>query len=615
MKTDIKQIELITQYLNGELSHFESQNFEERLQLDNDLQQLFNEQKRLIEGIKRAGLKEDIRIAKQQYVQTKWLKTIGIICIPIITLLVVWISFNNKSDLEPTSNQTDTKSIITEKKATESRESLKKTMVYIDTIETAESEKVETKQVVPKIKTEPKQENTLIEKVVTIKNDTISEFESIGFNTERNESLKPFFDQVKKKPQIIEVNTEEETSITLVEGTKITFPKHAFVEENSNKLVRGNIQFEVTEYYKLADMLLGNLSTTSNDKPLETGGMLYINATKKGKKLKLKRNINIEFPYANPKPNMQLFSGNQNDDAINWIPQVNRTLEVISFGKNEENVEVPFDIVENVPVFPGCQGENQELKDCFNAKMKDFFVQNFNLEIAENLKLTGINRINSFFKIDENGNITNIRIRASSVTLGEEMMRVIKLLPKFQPALQRGQPVTVPYFMPFDIDFPGKDKRLPMVTVGSNEAFEDDLNTPRDSVKVDPKNFNAYHASAYAFSNANLGWINCDRFVSGWKSKIKYKFKVKNSKGLNVKMVFKSMSSILPSKATNNGVDFGFVPKDEEVVLVAIKKVNDIFYLGVQETQITDISELEFDFKPVTLEELKSEMKKLNDLF
>ena len=31
MKTDIKQIELITQYLNGELSHSEYQNFELRL--------------------------------------------------------------------------------------------------------------------------------------------------------------------------------------------------------------------------------------------------------------------------------------------------------------------------------------------------------------------------------------------------------------------------------------------------------------------------------------------------------------------------------------------------------------------------------------------------------
>ncbi|WP_223032228.1 energy transducer TonB [Hanstruepera marina] len=619
MKTDIRHIELITKYLNGELSLSESQAFEERLRTDIDFKQLFNEQKAIIRGIKRAGLKEDIAIAKQRYFMAKWLKIIGVSGTAIVALIVVGTLWFNKTNPEPIPTQNNMGLEIKEapKTETSSAPDLEVLGVQLDTLKTVEppTANMESSDLANKEELNPTKkavEETREE--ATIQNDSLIENEPVEAINTSNQSLNSFFEAVKKEPQVIVIHVEEKTSLTLDEGTTITIPKHAFVDEKTNRLVRGTVQLEVTEYYKLSDMLLGNLSTTSNGEALETGGMLHINATKNGKKLKLQKQISLAFPFTKPKPDMQLFSGKENDDNINWIPDGNRTINSISLETIEHNVEVPFNVVENVPVFPGCQGQNQELKDCFNTKMKDFLTQNFNLEIAEKLNLTGKNRINSFFKIDENGNITNIRIKASSVALGEEMMRVIKLLPKFQPALQRGEQVTVPYFMPFEVNLPGKDKNLPMVTVGS-VAFEDDLIISKDSVRLDPNNFNAYHASSYAFSNANLGWINCDRFVRGWKNKIKYKFKIKNAEGANVKMVFKSLSSILPSKRVDDQVDFGLVPKGEEIVLVAIKKVNDTFYLGIKEIKIEDISELNFEFKPLTIEELKHEMVKLNDLF
>lgn len=616
MKIDINHIELINKYLNGELSLSESQIFEERLNTDNEFKELFDEQKTIIQGIKRTGLKGDIAIAKQRYLTTKWLKIIGVLGTTIVALIVAGILWFNKPNSEPTPIQNNITLELEEVPKTETSSAPEYEVLdtRTDTLKTVEPPIANIESNDSANKEELNQIKEAAEEVATIQNDSLIENEPVEAINTSHQSLNSFFEAVKKKPQVIEINVEEETSLTLDEGTIITVPKHAFIEEKTNQLVRGTIQLEVTEYYKLSDILLGNLSTTSNGETLETGGMLYINATKNNKKLKLQRQITLAFPFTKHKPDMQLFSGKENDDNINWIPDGNRTIKSISFEAIEHNVEVPFNIVENVPVFPGCQGENQELKDCFNTKMKDFLTQNFNLEITEELNLTGKNRINTFFKINENGNVTNVRIRASSVTLGEEMMRVIKLLPKFQPALQRGKPVKVPYFMPFEIDFPGRDKNLPMVTVGS-AAFEDDLITAKDSIRLDPNNFNAYYASSYAFSNANLGWINCDRFVRGWKNKIKYKFKVKNAEGANVKMVFKSLSSILPGKTTNNELDFGLLPKEEDVVLVAIKKIADTFYLGVKETQITEISELEFEFKPVTIEELKNEMIKLNHLF
>lgn len=616
MKTEIENIALIEKYLKKELTFSEVQSFEERLQSDKDFWQLFDDQKSLIKGIERTGLNEDIAAAKQQYVQAKWLKTLGISLASVAVIALIWATFFNNDDSERKIIQNDVEKPVHVAEEAISPES---DVVFqqSEPIDSLPSNSAETKRLVSTRKQDANQppDNHYDKPIVTV-SDSIEILDFKVGAKDKYSSLNPLFELVKKKPQSLEVNAEEGGEFKFDEGTLITIPKHAFVDAETRNLVHGNVLLEVTEYYKLSDILLGNLSTTSNSQPLETGGMLYIQATKNGKKLEKIKPISIGFPFKKKKPDMQLFSGKMNDDGVNWIPEGNRTQAVLSIDSIEENVEVDFSVVESVPIYPGCEKLkiNSELKACFDEKIKEFVSLNFNTNIAQDLGLTGKNVINAFFKIDADGSITNINVRASSVTLGEEAIRVIQSLPRFEPALQRGKPVIVPYYLPLVFDLPGRDKNLPMVSVGLTTS-EEDLDIPRDSVKSHQATFNAYRASNYVFSNAKLGWVNCDRFVRDWNNKIKYKFKVKNAEGANIKMVFKSLSAILPGKATESNVDFGLVPKDEEIVLVAIKKVDDTFYLGVKETQIEEISELEFDFKPVTIEELKNEIIKLNEAF
>ncbi|WP_373055923.1 energy transducer TonB [Zunongwangia sp. H14] len=123
--------------------------------------------------------------------------------------------------------------------------------------------------------------------------------------------------------------------------------------------------------------------------------------------------------------------------------------------KVEEVVEqVPFVLVEHVPVFPGCENEkDNEAKKACMAKKIDAFVQNeFNNEIGAELGLSGINRIIVVFKISENGDIVDIRSRGPHKRLEEEAERVIKLLPKMIPGRQRNRPVRVSYSLPIVFD-------------------------------------------------------------------------------------------------------------------------------------------------------------------
>ncbi|CAM1345453.1 energy transducer TonB [Tenacibaculum amylolyticum] len=133
--------------------------------------------------------------------------------------------------------------------------------------------------------------------------------------------------------------------------------------------------------------------------------------------------------------------------------------------------DVPFRVIEEVPVFPGCGilKTNKEKKKCFNLSMRKHIGKHFNIEMMNCLEkilvknketgieeeectsgLTpGVKRIYLQFKIDYTGEIINIVARGPHPKLEEEAIRIAKLIPKMEkPALQKGVPVRVGYTLP-----------------------------------------------------------------------------------------------------------------------------------------------------------------------
>ena len=124
-------------------------------------------------------------------------------------------------------------------------------------------------------------------------------------------------------------------------------------------------------------------------------------------------------------------------------------IEDLDVEEVEEDVEVPFAVIENVPVFPGCErGNNAKKRKCMSEKIAKFVQRKFNTELAGDLGLSGRQRISVIFKIDKSGNVTGVRARAPHPRLEKEAQRVINLLPKMQPGKQRGTAVIVPYSLP-----------------------------------------------------------------------------------------------------------------------------------------------------------------------
>ena len=113
--------------------------------------------------------------------------------------------------------------------------------------------------------------------------------------------------------------------------------------------------------------------------------------------------------------------------------------------------DVPFAVIEEVPVFPGCADlkTNNERKSCMSEKITQYVVNNFDTGIGKDILDEGeITRVIVQFKINASGDVTEIKARAPHPDLEMEAKRVINSLPRMQPGKQRGKAVGVVYSLP-----------------------------------------------------------------------------------------------------------------------------------------------------------------------
>ena len=128
-------------------------------------------------------------------------------------------------------------------------------------------------------------------------------------------------------------------------------------------------------------------------------------------------------------------------------------VEIVEVEEVEEVIEdVSFMIIEDVPVFPGCKGNKEELKKCFSKKVQKHFSRKFDADLPNELGLSaGRKRVFIGFKIDKTGNIVNVNARAPHPKIKSEVIKVMKQLPRMKPGKQRGKPVGVKYSIPFTL--------------------------------------------------------------------------------------------------------------------------------------------------------------------
>jgi protein TonB len=121
-------------------------------------------------------------------------------------------------------------------------------------------------------------------------------------------------------------------------------------------------------------------------------------------------------------------------------------IDSIAVMEESEDEIIPFVLIEEVPVFPGCE-DRQDKRACFQTMMIDHVKKNFSYpESAVQMGLEG--RVYVSFTIEKDGSIGDIRMRGPDKILEKEAARIIRKLPKMTPGKQRGKEVRVPFTLP-----------------------------------------------------------------------------------------------------------------------------------------------------------------------
>ncbi len=121
----------------------------------------------------------------------------------------------------------------------------------------------------------------------------------------------------------------------------------------------------------------------------------------------------------------------------------------VEVAEEEEEITVPFAVIENVPIFPGCETmkNNEARRACFQKMVQQHVKKEFNYPpTAIELGIQG--KVYVQFVIDGKGYITHIRTRGPDANLEQEASRIVASLPQMTPGMQRGRAVKVPYSIP-----------------------------------------------------------------------------------------------------------------------------------------------------------------------
>ncbi|MBK7038549.1 MAG: TonB family protein [Chitinophagales bacterium] len=453
---------------------------------------------------------------------------------------------------------------------------------------------------------------------------------------EKFTGLEQIYHTFEKKPELFEFDCNTSAEIVAQEGTRILIPENAFVYAYSGLPASGQIDFRVTEYYKMEDILLSKLSCNTPEALLESGGMLYLEAysgslpcqVAPGKKLA------IEFVGNTASDNMSVFDGKVDADGdIIWDLQYSNFPDPVIYIRNNtiyygDPTNTLYTACDKMPEF---DGGNIDMRIWVNSQLK--YPQE-----AMDAKVEG--QIYASFIVTDSGTIRNIQIeKRLGYGCDEKVIEMLNKMPNWKPGFENDIAVDVKIVMPIVFTLDDGDF---LFGVNANDMpkqkseFRDDLddddwfngafyngkttivaNTTMIEKLGLPTDTFSQISNATTISNAlmysiKIGWINCDRFIKIEEPKTNYTVALGNDEDVDLTLVFDNYNSVMRGKRSNGLMQFKNVLINEPITLFGIKNIDGQFYYCYKKSTTTDAKEKGLEFIPATKEELKAIAATLN---
>jgi hypothetical protein len=447
--------------------------------------------------------------------------------------------------------------------------------------------------------------------------------------------------------QVFEINNQNDTFITGKNGTKISIPENSFVDKNGNT-VTGKISFELKEALTLADMVMGNSTTLSNGKILQTGGMIYTNATSNGENLFIATNkaLQISVPTNNKNDSMLIFEGevNPENQSINWVnPKdiieknkptvVSKTISRPTFDEHK-NREVPLLEVPKKPIEYSDDTERllsinfetnsmfPELQQYRNVKFKVSEKSDFNLEDAKktwyDVKLEKTNEAGIYkvtFEGVDKGKVITRKYLVSPAYQGNDYKKALaEYNEKFEQYEKKKKEIA-------------KEKERLIeeqekLAIKWQKEFDKQQKNKQQDIENTTYNPHTHDLNlGYTFNLKQLGWSNIDVLYSDSRTetinlKVKIEDKPKEDR-VYIAMVIKNKWILLPGYEKKDGT-YGFshndaeptnLPVGEEAIIIATTYRNNIPYFAFQKIIIAPKQNINLSLKETTKLKLEAYLK------
>lgn len=150
--------------------------------------------------------------------------------------------------------------------------------------------------------------------------------------------------------QVVSIDNQVENIIKGDKGIRIRFAKNCFIDTNGKPVI-GEVDIELKEIFDPIEMVMANMTTTFEGRALETGGMIYLNATAKGEQLSVSRAgaILVSIPSDSILLGMSIFKGMEDSlGNIIWVDPIELSEQIEQAGQVPDTVRMKFEKSHNM---------------------------------------------------------------------------------------------------------------------------------------------------------------------------------------------------------------------------------------------------------------------------
>lgn len=459
---------------------------------------------------------------------------------------------------------------------------------------------------------------------------------------ERQLKLQTLFIQLGKKEQRFFIDNSRDTLLQFEEGTVLLVPANSFGGMNG-------VEISAKEFYKTSDIILNQLNTISNKEQLETGGMLYITASYKGKEAKIsyEKSLRLFMPdTTQAMKGMGLFNGemvsakeekttagfgtgknmeagnstglagsaySENQLSLNWVPQGQYFLnqELVMQVKVLNIVDEPYKIRETKKGEIGYFLYSDEI-DIDKKKIKEMLKEKYGYyKVKFRPSFRDIHFLET--ETDKNFRYEYARNIGDSVWMDKTVADEYKIAGTATRQIMKNQWVNNRLFGGFRIDIADtlgrrakKRAIAEAAAIISNNDGVYNLSSEKILKEINKK---------YSVNISKLGWINCDRFYADSRKKIVYKVNLGDeASNYYTMLVFDNIKSMMTGYINGNEVAFQNIPVGEpvKIISIGINQKGETVYSVTHTTTSEEVLK-GLQFQTTSAPDLKASLSKIDN--